>query len=98
MKTIRLIIIAGLLTSIFVFFYSCTSTENTVTKVKSTAAVHTRSGAQLWGENCIRCHNIPSPSSYNDTDWSTIGLHMRVRANLTDEETKKIVDFLKTAN
>ncbi|HHC79757.1 MAG TPA: cytochrome c [Flavobacteriia bacterium] len=98
MKTLRLTIIVSLLAGVFVFLYSCSSTENTVTKVKKDAIVHSRSGAQLWGENCIRCHNIPSPASYNDTDWSTIGLHMRVRANLTDEEAKKIFDFLKTAN
>jgi cytochrome c1 len=57
-----------------------------------------RSGAQLWGENCIRCHSTPSPAAYNNVDWATIGLHMRVRANLTAEETKKIVEFLQSAN
>ncbi len=57
-----------------------------------------KSGAQLWGENCIRCHNIPSPVDFNDEQWKTIGLHMQVRANLTKAETEKIVEFLKTAN
>jgi len=57
-----------------------------------------KSGAQLWGENCVRCHSTPSPSAYNNTDWETIGLHMRVRANLTAEETQKVVEFLQSAN
>jgi mono/diheme cytochrome c family protein len=57
-----------------------------------------KTGAQLWGENCIRCHNNPSPAAYNNVDWETIGLHMRIRANLTDEEITKIVEFMKTAN
>jgi cytochrome c1 len=57
-----------------------------------------KSGAQLWGENCVRCHSTPSPSAYNNSDWKTIGLHMRVRANLTAEETNKVVDFLQSAN
>jgi len=57
-----------------------------------------KSGAQLWGENCVRCHATPSPAAYNNTDWETIGLHMRVRANLTAVETDKIVDFLQSAN
>ena len=65
---------------------------------EKTAAYKNRSGAQLWGENCIRCHNTPSPSSYNDTDWSTIGLHMRIRANLTDEQAEKVFEFIKSAN
>ncbi len=60
--------------------------------------VSQRSGAQIWGENCVRCHNSPSPADYNDTDWETIGMHMRVRANLTREEIDKVVDFLKSAN
>lgn len=60
--------------------------------------VSARSGAQLWGENCIRCHNTPSPADYNDKDWETIGLHMRVRANLTATETEKVIDFMKSAN
>jgi len=60
--------------------------------------VSMRSGAQLWGENCIRCHSTPSPAAYNNVDWATIGLHMRVRANLTAEETRKIVEFLQSAN
>jgi len=62
------------------------------------AAYKNRSGAQLWGENCVRCHNAPSPTAYNDTDWSTIGLHMQIRANLTKEQAKKIFDFIKSAN
>ena len=57
-----------------------------------------KSGAQLWGENCIRCHITPSPADYNDSDWETIGMHMRVRANLTAEETTKIIEFLQSAN
>ncbi len=60
--------------------------------------VSQKSGAQLWGENCIRCHNVPSPAAYNNVDWETIGKHMRVRANLTEEESAKIFEFLKSAN
>ncbi len=57
-----------------------------------------KSGAQLWGENCVRCHNAPSPPAFNDYQWETIAIHMRVRASLTDEEVQKIVEFLKMAN
>ncbi len=57
-----------------------------------------KSGATLWGENCVRCHNAPSPTDYNDDQWSLIGEHMKVRANITDDEQSKIVEFLKSAN
>jgi cytochrome c5 len=55
-----------------------------------------KGGAQLWAENCQRCHNMRSPSSYNDAQWEVAMLHMRVRANLTPEEHKKILEFLKS--
>lgn len=57
-----------------------------------------KSGVQLWGENCIRCHNAPSPETFSDAEWDVAVLHMRVRANLTQDEAVKISEFLKTAN
>lgn len=65
---------------------------------EQSAAYKNRVGAQIWGETCIRCHNTPSPASYNDTDWETIGLHMKVRANLTAEQSNKVFEFIKSAN
>ena len=55
-------------------------------------------GAELWARNCGHCHNIRSPSSYADAQWDVVMLHMRVRANLTADEHKKILAFLKTAH
>lgn len=57
-----------------------------------------KSGAQLWAENCTHCHNIRSPSFYSDAQWDVAVMHMRVRANLTAEESRKILAFLKTAD
>lgn len=80
-----------ILSSITLTIYSssCTS-QRDISKQKS--------GAELWAQNCIRCHNIPSPSAYNDEEWETIGLHMKERANMTTEQIEKIVKFLQTAN
>ena len=64
----------------------------------STAATTGKMGAQLWAENCIRCHNIRSPGSLSDAQWDVALLHMRVRANLTAEEHRKILAFMKTAH
>ena len=57
-----------------------------------------KGGAELWAENCIRCHNIRSPSSYSPTQWEVVMMHMRVRANLTPDEHKKILEFLKAGS
>ncbi len=57
-----------------------------------------KGGAQLWSESCARCHNMRSPSAHSDKEWSVIAHHMRVRANLTAEEHKAILKFLKSGN
>jgi len=54
-----------------------------------------KSGAQLWADNCQRCHNARSPGSLSPVQWEVAMMHMRVRANLTPEEHKKILEFLK---
>jgi len=65
---------------------------------KAPEAITSKTGAQLWSENCSRCHNAPSPSIYSDSKWEAVGEHMRYKANLTDQEVKKVVEFLKSAN
>jgi len=52
-------------------------------------------GAQLWAENCQRCHNTPSPNSFSGDQWVTIGMHMQTRALITEQERDKIVAFLQ---
>ena len=62
---------------------------------KASQQVSSKSGVQLWAENCQRCHNTPSPTSFSPEQWETVGMHMQSRALLTDEERNKIVAFLK---
>lgn len=85
-KNILLIVIAVILFTTFI--NSCAPTSKITDK----------SGAQLWGENCVRCHNTPSPADYSDAQWETIGMHMKLRANITKVEHEKIVAFLQSAN
>jgi len=61
-------------------------------------AIASKSGAQLWAENCNRCHNAPDPLYYSDSQWDVAMEHMRVKALLTDVEVKKIATFLKASN
>ncbi len=66
---------------------------------KSTAVVKMeKGGAQLWTENCARCHGIRDPSTYGDAGWQVATHAMRVRCNLTAEEYSKILEFLKSAD
>ncbi|MDE3145174.1 MAG: cytochrome c [Bacteroidota bacterium] len=60
-------------------------------------AVAAKTGVQLWSENCQRCHNTPSPTTFSPEIWETVGMHMQTRALLTEAERDKIVEFLKSA-
>ena len=55
------------------------------------------SGEQLWSNNCLRCHNIRPPTMYGNAQWDVIVHHMRLRANITGQEQRAIVEFLKSA-
>jgi len=65
---------------------------------KVSEAVAGKSGAQLWGENCRRCHNAPDPGTFTSDQWVTVGMHMQTRALLTNTERDKIVKFLQGEN
>jgi hypothetical protein len=78
---------------IVIWFIGCATSQQSGEVVTGTTG---KSGAQLWAENCVRCHNIRSPSNYSPAQWEVVMMHMRVRANLTPEEHKKVLEFLKS--
>jgi hypothetical protein len=84
-KTIIGVIIGIASTLIFLCATGCFTSEKVAAK----------GGAQLWAENCQRCHNTPSPATFSPNQWQTVGMHMQTRAQLTDAERDKIVAFLK---
>ncbi len=55
-------------------------------------------GAELWADNCKRCHNFRDPTSLSDAQWDVVMMHMRIRANLTAEEHRGILQYLKSSN
>ncbi len=55
-------------------------------------------GEKIWAQTCNRCHNVRSPNTYTDAQWDVALMHMRVRANLTAEQYRLILDYLKTHN
>lgn len=84
-KRLTIITAISVIISIALIFYGCAASQK----------IEAKSGAQLWGENCQRCHNTPSPSTFSPEQWETVGMHMQTRALLTDKERDKIVAFLK---
>lgn len=82
-------LIALILLVLFTFIYSCGVNKRITTE---------KNGTQLWAENCSRCHNMPSPLNYDDDKWETISMHMKIRANISNDEIKLIKEFLQSAN
>jgi len=54
-----------------------------------------RSGADLYATHCSRCHQERFATEFTSTQWKTIMLHMRVRANLTAEDANEILKYLQ---
>ncbi len=77
----------GILIAIIITVDSCAVSQK----------VSSKTGAQLWAENCQHCHNAPSPTSFSQDQWTTIGMHMQTRALITEQERDKIVEFLQSA-
>ena len=81
-----------------VLFVGCKPDHQPAMMDAAAPAENEKGGAQLWEENCSRCHNFRSPTQYNDSEWQVVMHHMRVRANLTAQEHKKILEFLQAAD
>jgi hypothetical protein len=76
----------------------CMASVLVINGCKVPEEIAAKSGAQLWGENCNRCHNAADPHTFSDDQWDAATEHMRQKALLTDQEITKIRDFLKMAN
>ena len=49
-------------------------------------------GQQVFAENCSRCHN--APEGFSPRISGTIARHMRVRANLSEDDYEALRRFL----
>lgn len=61
-----------------------------VAQTKSTST--TLDGDTVYKNNCMRCHS--ALRQYSPSQTATIVNHMRVRANLTEAETKAVLGYL----
>jgi hypothetical protein len=94
-KPILMSLAAGLL-AVAVAGGCATNPSSAITHPDSLAVE--KSGAQLWTDNCMRCHNLRGPETYSAAQWEVTVHHMRLRANLTGQEARKITEFLQSAS
>ena len=98
MNTKTIIMNTGIFTLVIALMAVLTTGCSTTNGNTPGTATPAKAGAELWAQNCVRCHNARSPDNYSDAQWEVVGMHMRVRANLTGEEQRVIVAFLKNAH
>lgn len=53
------------------------------------------SGVELYAIHCNRCHAERYPVEFNEAQWKTLMLHMRVRANLPADQAREILKYLE---
>ncbi|MEQ8681164.1 MAG: hypothetical protein RID25_15490 [Cyclobacteriaceae bacterium] len=93
------LVAAGFVTAMFTQCAVQQNASQTSDAPKGTPAyVLEKSGAQLWAESCIRCHNTASPATFSDLQWDVAIKHMEIRAQLTRVEAEKILEFIQSAN
>jgi hypothetical protein len=54
--------------------------------------------AELWQQNCMRCHNLRPADEFSDAEWEIIMLQMRTHTHLPAYESKMILEFLQQSN
>ena len=65
-------------------------------KIEKKSSKETKySGADLYAMHCSRCHPERYATERTATQWKTLMLHMRVRANLPAVQAKSVLKYLQ---
>ncbi len=51
-------------------------------------------GAEVFNNNCARCHNARPLEEFSLEEWAVIMPHMREKAHLTGKETDAVMQFI----
>lgn len=55
-------------------------------------------GANIYADNCGRCHNPRAPRDLDDRDWAVAITHMRIVAGLPGREARDVLAFMQANN
>lgn len=56
-----------------------------------------RTGVEIWGAVCGRCHMIQPANRYTANQWQSVGTHMVITARLTTAEAEAVIGFLQSS-
>lgn len=54
------------------------------------------SGAEIYNDNCARCHNPRPIQEFSESEWSVILPHMREKSHLTGKEAATLSRYFKS--
>ncbi|WP_424963877.1 hypothetical protein [Ekhidna sp.] len=99
----KILLLISIIAFVVTVFTQCASQQSATSSTDNASKgtpeyVLQKSGAQLWAESCIRCHNTASPATFSDVQWDVAVKHMEIRAQLTRVEAEKILEFIQSAN
>jgi cytochrome c5 len=94
MKRLELVMLGCLViaTSVAVSRASGTSQPNNQKATQGPQDDLSKRGQQVFNQNCYRCHQVPE--GFSPSISGTVAKHMRVRANLSEEDYKALMKFL----
>ncbi|MEP7168622.1 MAG: hypothetical protein ABI855_04575 [Bacteroidota bacterium] len=85
-----------IVSTIFICFIiiSCSRQLYKPTSTDATTQQNLLTGRKLYVDHCGSCHNLHLPKEYNAIAWQKQLDEMQVKANITDEETNLIFQYL----
>jgi mono/diheme cytochrome c family protein len=96
MKYMRITLPGGLLFAVLLPFLALAKSaphqDQSQPQTKPAPVAKPDRGQQVFAENCSRCHN--APEGFSSRISGTIARHMRVRANLSNEDYQALRRFL----
>ncbi len=81
--------------ALYAISLACLAAADAKPEKKKSEKKATLSGAELYAMHCNRCHPERYATERTASQWKTLMLHMRVRANLPAEQAKAIFKFLQ---
>lgn len=84
------------LATFFTLLSACSSTKAVpVTPVIAVEMTQEEAGKMIYEANCANCHSLYPVASFTEAEWEPLVYNMQKNANLSDDEIKIVLDYLK---
>lgn len=95
MRKLSVVISALALIVVFANPTSLTRAAETAPQPRAEKKALFRRGAKLWPMYCSQCHPARFGGEFTPPEWDLIMAHMRARANLSGDDSRALLEFLK---